>query len=859
MLLPSASLIPGGDPTLLLTSAGMVPFKPYYAGTETPPRTRVVTCQKCFRATDIDEVGDRTHQTMFEMLGNFSFGDYFKSETIAWAWEFCTEVIGFDPENLWVTVHTSDDEAYAIWRDDIKVDEARIVRCGDKDNFWGPAGNEGACGPCSEIYYDHNPAAGVDADPCTDPTGRFVEIWNLVFPQFHQAPDGSRKDLPAKGIDTGLGLERLAAIVQRVSSTYETDILRPILAAVEKITGVRYGQEEKTDFALRVITEHSRSATFLIADGVTPSNEGRGYVLRRVIRRAIRFASHLGVDQAFLADVAEEVIRRMGDPYPELRESRTFILKSLGAEEQRFDEAIALGMPVLEQMIARQDSISGAEAFLLYDTYGFPLDLTQEIAHESGISVDVDGFAEAMEAQRERGRGSARFGTRSESQKNYESLDISPTAFIGYQAVESDSEILTIFCHGLMADQADAGDDVEVIVLETPFYPEGGGQVGDHGTITVLNDHYDAPTVINVTDTQRPSAGLVTHHGTVLTGTVKARDSVRLAVDVARRMDIARNHSATHMLHAALRKTLGSHVKQAGSFVGAERLRFDFTHMNAVSNEELRKIETDINSSVRDDLPIVNNETSYLDATSSGALAFFGERYGDRVRTVQIGDGESQISFEVCGGTHLAATGQIGLFHIVAESSVGSGIRRIEAVTGRWAEKWMFDKVAAFYQISQRLNVTFDDVPQAVEDLIHTAEEGRKANAANQKEQALVEAEQLLSSVRQINNVNVLVARSHATDVEDLRSMCDWIRDKIRSGVVVLGATFAGKPFLLAMVTQDLVELGLDAVGICKDAAGAIQGGGGGRPNLAQAGGKDPGGLDKALELAIQSLESSLL
>ena len=839
LVMPSASLIPAGDPTLLLTSAGMAPFKPYYAGDEAPPNPRLASVQKCFRTTDIDEVGDFTHHTMFEMLGNFSIGDYFKREAISWAWEFTTGVLLLPPERIWVTVHDTDDEARAIWRDEVGVPDERIVTLGDKDNFWGPAGDEGACGPSSELYYDFGEEHGPGTKPGDD-TGRFLEYWNLVFPQFHQAADGTRTDLPAPGIDTGMGLERMTAIMQGVASAYETDLLAPIRRRVERLAGRTYRQDPDDDFAIHVVTEHARSAAFLIADGVVPANEGRGYVLRRVIRRGIRFARKLGIEAGFLPDVAATVIERFGALYPELREHERFVLKTLESEEERFYEAIALGMPVLEECIARGGTIAGADAFRLYDTFGFPLELTQEIAREQGLDVDLEGFERAMEEQRERGRAAARFGGGREEMRAYEALDIRETAFLGYDRVETDTVVAAILKDGEPVQRADAGERVEIVLRETPFYAEGGGQVGDTGVVAASGGS------ARVSDTQKPLGELIIHAAEVVQGSIAVGDAVHASVDGERRLDVARNHTATHLLHAALRDVLGSHVRQAGSLVASDRLRFDFTHVSAVSRDELGEIERRINESVRGDLPLVKDERTYREATADGALAFFGERYGDRVRTVQIGEAQP-VSFEVCGGTHLERTGQIGTFRVVGESSVGTGIRRIEAVTGRGGEEWVGQRLRQLDEAAALLRTAPAELPQRIESLLAQAEEARRTLRAGQREASRQEADTLLEEVRDVGGVRVLAVRGDAPDAQALRELGDRLRDKMGSGVVVLGSVFNGRPGLLAMVTPDLVERGLDAGAIVNEAARVMGGGGGGQPRLAQAGGKDASKLDDAL------------
>jgi alanyl-tRNA synthetase len=847
LIMPSASLIPAGDRTLLLTSAGMVPFKPYYSGDEAPPSPRLTSVQKCFRATDIDVVGDRTHHTMFEMLGNFSIGNYFKREAIGWAWEFCTKVLQLPEDRLWVTVYDTDEEASAIWRDEIGVVPERIVRCGDADNFWGPAGDEGACGPSSEIHYDTDPAQGFNASPCSDDAGRFIEIWNLVFPQFNQGKDGNRTLLPAPSIDTGMGLERITAIMQGVPSAYETDLLRPIVAKVEELSGVMYGAGEHTDFAMRVVVEHARSASFLIADGVVPANEGRGYVLRRVIRRGIRFARKLGLQSPYLAQVAGTVLARMGSTYPELLVNQRFVIRTLDSEEARFDEAIAAGMPLLEGMLAKGAGIDGASAFLLYDTYGFPLELTQEVAREYGIEVDSEGFEQEMEAQRQRGRDAAHFGGDRDETRLYEALGVEPTVFLGYEEMASDTVVLAIIKGGESVDEAFRGDDVEIILRDSPFYPAGGGQVGDTGTMA----GFDGQAAVY--DTRKPVGDIIVHYAKVSAGQISVLDSVRVAVHVDRRLDIMRNHTATHLLHAALRHVLGSHVRQAGSLVAADRLRFDFTHVEAVKQEDLDRIETIVNDSVRGNLLLVKREEPYREATARGALAFFDERYGASVRTIQIGETHS-VSFELCGGTHLDRTGQIGTFRVINENSVGTGVRRIEAVTGRGGEAWVRERLYLLEQISTKLHAPPGDVPHRLDTLLMQVEEARRAIAAAERESSRSVADDLLVKTRNINGVAVLATEVSTPDMDALRELGDHLRDKQGSGIVILGGVFNERPTVLALVTEDLVVRGFSAGDIVKSAAGAMSGGGGGRPQSAQAGGRDASQLAAAILAALDAV-----
>ena len=840
LVMPSASLIPAGDPTLLLTTAGMAPFKPYYAGDEQPPCPRLASAQKCFRATDIDEVGDFTHHTMFEMLGNFSIGDYFKREAVAWAWEFTTGVLRLAPERIWITVHHTDDEARAIWRDEIGVPNERIVTLGDADNFWGPAGDEGACGPCSELHYDLGEEHGPGTKPGDD-TGRYVEIWNLVFPQFHQAPDGSRTNLPAPGIDTGMGLERVAAIMQGVPSAYETDLLAPVRERVERLAGKTYGANADDDVAIRVVAEHARAAVFLIADGVVPANEGRGYVLRRVIRRGVRFARKIGMEPGFLPETARAVIERFGETYRELRERAPFVLKTMESEEERFYEAIALGLPVLEELAATGRTIAGEDAFRLYDTFGFPLELTQEVARERGLEVDVEGFEREMEAQRERGRASARFGAGREAARVYEALGAGETAFTGYDRLETQSVIVGVLKDGEPVERAVAGDLVEIVLRETPFYPEGGGQVGDAGVIA------SSGGTARVTDARKPAGGVIAHSCEVADGALAVGDAVRASVDAERRLDTARNHTATHLLHAVLRDVLGAHVRQAGSLVAPDRLRFDFTHVSGVERGELQEIERRVNEAVRADHALVKSEASYRDATAQGALAFFGDRYGERVRAVRIGEADAPVSFEVCGGTHLERTGQIGVFRVTGESGVGAGVRRIEAVTGRGGEEWIDGRLSRLEEAAALLRAAPADLPQRIEALLAQVEEARKASRTGRRESSRQEADALLAQAVDAGGAKVIAARIDAADAGTLREMGDRLRDRIGSGVVALGSALNDRPALLAIVTDDLVERGLSAGEIVDEAAREMGGRGGGQARLAQAGGKDPSRLGAAL------------
>ena len=856
-IVPSSSLIPGGDPTLLLTSAGMVQFKPYFIGDEVPENPRMASVQKCFRTTDIDQVGDLTHHTFFEMLGNFSIGDYFKREAIAWAWEFTTGVLQLPPERLWITIYLDDEEAHDIWRDEIGVPEGRIIRLGEKDNFWGPAGTEGPCGPCSELHYDHGESHAPGAVPGDDGAdGRFVEIWNLVFVQFYQDSSGERTLLSAPGIDTGMGLERVAAIVQAKPSAYETDLLAPVVRRVEQLSAKPYGTEDNVDHAIRVVAEHARAATFLLADGVVPSNEGRGYVLRRVIRRGIRFGRTLGMgaDTPFMEQTAQAVVERMAAAYPELTERRSYVLQSIAQEERAFgallDGADSYIADTVKEVRASGggDTIPGRAAFNLYDRYGLPLDLTQEIAAEHGLSVDVEGFEREMEAQRERSRAAAGFAAGRETARLFDGAGDS--VFTGYDALTTETVIAALLKDGAPVGAASEGDGVALVLRETPFYPEGGGQVGDTGAIE--GDGFR----ISVGDTHRPTPNAIIHDATVDSGTVRAGDRVTARVDGARRADLMRNHTGTHMLHAVLRRILGSHVRQMGSLVAPDRLRFDFSHTAPVSPEQLSEIQQVMNEAVRADLSCSKGEGGYHEVIAAGALAFFGDRYPERVRTLCIGDSDAPFSYEVCAGTHLKRTGEVGHFRIVSESGLGTGIRRIEAVTGRGADAWVDRQVALLGDVAAKVGVAPADVSRRVDTLLQEADEARRAGAAARRQTSLQQAEELLAGARQVGGVNLVVSQADAASADTLREMGDWLRDKLGSGIVVLGTVLDGRPFLVAMVTKDLVARGHSAGDIVKAAASRMGGGGGGRPDVAQAGGREPGMLPEAFAAAVQAVES---
>ena len=890
--MPSASLIPAGDPTLLFTSAGMVPFKPFFMGEQTPPSRRLTSSQKSFRTTDIDEVGDHKHLTFFEMLGNFSIGDYFKEGAVGFAWELVTQLFGLSPDRLYVTIHLDDDDAFGIWRDQVGVPVERIYRYGDKDNWWGPAGTEGPTGPCSEIHYDGGVEKGchdgrmVEVDVLTaqlreerdgasprEVDGchpncdceRFVELWNLVFMQYYQDPERNRTPLPAPSVDTGMGLERAAVILQGKNNIYETDLFTSIIARVSALTGCEYGVDADTDFAMRVVAEHARAASFLIGDGVVPGNEGRGYVLRRVIRRAIRYGRRLGLTGSFLREVVEEVIPRFQAVYGELSQNRDFILRVVNLEEERFAEAFGRGNEILLDMIAVQSAatngtsekiVSGRDTFVLYDTYGFPPELTAEIAREHGFDVDLDGFEREMERQREQSRSGQHFEGSMEMLTVYENLGAGRTEFTGHtlrlaqgELVEpQESVVAALLVDGASSGHATQGQQAEVVISHTPFYAEGGGQLGDRGYIRGSNG------LFRVEDTQSPVAGLIVQKGVVEEGHIAIGDPVACAVDAVRRLDSSRNHSGTHILHAALRATLGPHVRQAGSLVAPERLRFDFSHVGRLTPDELLAVQSLANEKVRANLMVSAQETSYADAVRQGALAFFGDRYGDVVRVVKMAEDSAEpFSFEVCGGTHVTATGQVGTLLVLGESSIGGGMRRVEALTGRAAESLFVEQSALLEGLSRRLQTPVADLETRLDSYMQETDDLRRRLASMERSLLRSEAEALLQRVALVfgtndrDGVRVVSGRTSANNADGMREMGDFLRDKLSSCVVTLGALAEGSPILVTMVTPDLVERGLNAGNIARDAAKLMGGGGGGRPEMAQAGGRQPEKLDDAL------------
>ena len=888
--MPSASLIPAGDPTLLFTSAGMVPFKPFFMGEQTPPSRRLTSSQKSFRTTDIDEVGDHKHLTFFEMLGNFSIGDYFKEGAVGFAWELVTQLFGLSPDRLYVTIHLDDDEAYGIWHHQVGVPPERIYRYGDKDNWWGPAGTEGPTGPCSEIHYDGGVEKGChagrmvavdaltaqlreerdggtprDVDGCHPNCDceRFVELWNLVFMQYYQDPQRHRTPLPAPSVDTGMGLERAAVILQGKNNIYETDLFTPIIGKACQLTGRQYGADVDTDFALRVVAEHARAAAFLIGDGVVPGNEGRGYVLRRVIRRAIRYGRRLGLTGPFLAEVVDEVIPRFQAVYTALSLNHDFILRVVNLEEDRFAEAFGRGNEILLDIISavnasangsgQPGTISGRDTFVLYDTYGFPPELTSEIAREHGLDVDLDGFEAEMERQREQSRSGQHFEGNMEMLTAYENLGAGRTEFTGHSLTDQESVVAALLVDGASSGHATQGQQAEVVISRTPFYAEGGGQLGDLGYIRGPSG------LFRVEDTQSPVAGLIVQRGVVEEGHIAVGDPVSASVDAARRLDSSRNHSGTHILHAALRTTLGPHVRQAGSLVSPDRLRFDFSHVGRMTRDELLGVQFLANEKVRANLLVSAQETSYADAVRQGALAFFGDRYGDVVRVVRMAeDSADPFSFEVCGGTHVSATGQVGTLLVLGESSIGGGMRRVEALTGRSAEALFIEQSATLDALSSRLQTPVADLEARLDSYMQETDDLRRRLATLERSLLRSEAEALLQRVADVDGVRVVSGRTSAHNADGMREMGDFLRDKLSSCVVTLGALSEGSPILVTMVTPDLVERGLNAGNIARDAAKLMGGGGGGRPEMAQAGGRLPERLDDALA-AVPSLVRTAL
>ncbi len=851
-IISSSSLIPHKDPTLLLTSAGMVQIKPYYLGVETPPNPRMTSCQKCFRTTDIDLVGDSKHFTFFEMLGNFSVGDYFKRETIAWAWEFVTEHLKLPKERLWITIYLDDEEAFGIWRE-IGIPAEKILRFGEEDNFWGPVGDSGPCGPCSEIHYDLGEELGCgrpDCKPNCD-CSRFCEIWNLVFTQYNQDPNGQRTPLPEKHIDTGMGLERTLTAIEGKPTAYDTDLFAPLLDGICRLSGREYGRDRDADRAIRIVADHSRGIAFLIADGVMPSSEGRGYILRRIIRRASLFGRRLGLEGPFLGQMAEVVIGAMSYLYPELEGNRGLIAEVIRVEEERFistlDSGLGLADKVTDGALRRgMNQLSGKEVFKLHDTCGFPPELTAEIARDKGLSVDWEGFEAEMEKQRERARAAARVTVVPDGMEVVVGVGsprvvVGGTRFTGYEELRCRATVKALTVKDVQSETAGKGDEVCIVLDESPFYGEMGGQVGDRGGIEGPNGR------ITVKNTLLTPAGVIIHEGRVSEGSVSVGDGVEAQVDESRRLDIARNHTATHLLQSALRNTLGTRVYQKGSLVEAGRLRFDFSHMGAVTREQFTEIQRQVNELIRQNLKVEARRLPYKQAISEGAIALFEEKYGEDVRVLQIG--EPAISKELCGGTHVGSTGELGLFLLTGESSIGVGLHRIEAVTGRNAEELVESHLAALQSIAGEVEGSLDEAPAKVKTLVSELEAERKRALSLEREVSRKVADELYGQAEQVDGVTVLAARVPTLTMPVLREMGDTLRDRLKSAIVVLAMIHNGKPSFLAMVTPDLTAKGFNAGDIVNQVAKATGGGGGGKAAMAQAGGREVAKIDEALKL----------
>jgi len=959
-IIPSSSLVPHKDPTLLLTSAGMVQIKSYFMGWEAPPGRRLASCQKCFRINDIDSVGDSKHLTFFEMLGNFSVGDYFKKETIFWAWDFVTKYLKLPKERLWITIYLDDDEALAYWRD-VGVPAGKILRFGEEDNFWGPVGDSGPCGPCSEIHFDLGEELGCGKAECKPncDCGRFSEIWNLVFTQYNQDQNGQRTPLPKPNIDTGMGLERTLAAIQGKSSPYETDLFSPLVDRICRLSGKEYGRDENTNRAIRIVAEHSRGISFLIAADVRPDNVGRGYVLRRLLRRASLSGRKLGLNDPFLSEMAEIVISQMGDLYPELVTNRHLIKEVITAEEEKFQRTLPVGMGILEQTLFRmreellsyfpsfqksfEDALTqrrfrdlkrgveaavddfpedcrawwhvlhvggraivqeflepterdlenlkklvsdyrastpdsfdalkrslregferfkgdvesrarrlmGVEVFVLYDTYGFPPELTAEIAREKsisidrekGLSIDWEGFQAEMERQRERARATQKVsvgGTLDlKGELNVNRLP-KQTDFVGYKVASSQSKVLELRVKEKPVETASQGDEVAIVLDKTPFYGEMGGQVGDTGEISSRKGK------VTITNAIRTPSDVIIHQGNLVEGSISVGDEVKAKVDSTRRLDIARNHTATHLLQAALRQIVDRHIEQKGSLVEPERFRFDFSYTAPITEEQLNEIQRQVNEWIRRDLKAKPKRLPYKQAITEGAIALFEEKYGEEVRMLEIG--KPAISKELCGGTHVSSTGEIGIFLITNKSSIGTGLHRIEAVTGRKAESLIESRLAALQSVAKEVEGSLEEVPDKVKALISELEAERKRVLSLERELSRRIAEDLLGQAEQVSGVIVLAAKVPALTMPILREMGDILRDRLKSAIVVLATVYNGKPNFLAMVTPDLIAKGFHAGDIINQVAKVTGGGGGGKAAMAQAGGKDAAKIDEALK-----------
>ena len=856
LAMKSFSLVPHNDNSLLLINAGMAPLKPYFTGQEIPPRRRVCTCQKCIRTGDIENIGKTArHGTFFEMLGNFSFGDYFKTESLHWSWEFLTQVVGLDPDRLYPSIYLDDEEAFKIWNEEIGVPAERIFRFGREDNFWEHGA--GPCGPCSEIYYDRGEKYGCGKPDCTVgcECDRYIEVWNNVFSQFENDGHGNYTELAQKNIDTGMGLERLAVVVQDVDSLFTIDTNKALLDRVCQLAGKEYQKDYETDVSLRIVTDHIKSCTFMISDGIMPSNEGRGYVLRRLLRRAARHGRKLGIEGKFLANLSDTVIALSKDGYPELEEKKVMIFKVLTEEEDKFNKTIDQGLAILSDMEEEMrksgsDTLSGADAFKLYDTYGFPLDLTKEILEERSFQVDEEGFAACMKEQKEKARKARKTTNYMGADVTvYQSIDPAVTTkFVGYDHLVHDSAITVLTTEDEIVEALTDGQRGTILVEETPFYGTMGGQQADTGVIVSENGEF------TVEDTIHLQGGKVGHVGVITKGMFKTGDTVTLKVDEENRALTARNHSATHLLHKALRTVLGDHVEQAGSLVTRDRLRFDFTHFSAMTPEEIRQVEEIVNKEIHAGLSVVTDEMSLEDAKKTGAMALFGEKYGETVRVVRMGD----FSTELCGGTHVANTSSISSFKILSEAGIAAGVRRIEALTSDGLMAHYAETEKELHEAAAAAKTTPGALTAKIEAML---EEIKALHSENEKLKSKLAKEAMgdvMDQVQEVKGVKVLAVRADGVDMNGLRNLGDQLKEKLGEGVIVIASVLDGKVNLMATATDGAQKAGAHAGNLIKAIAGLVGGGGGGRPNMAQAGGKNPAGVDEALAKVAETVESQV-
>lgn len=856
LALPSFSLVPHNDNSLLLINSGMAPLKPYFTGQEIPPRRRVTTCQKCIRTGDIENIGKTArHGTFFEMLGNFSFGDYFKTEAIHWSWEFLTQVVGLDPERLYPSVYLDDDQAFEIWNKEIGVPAEKIFRFGKEDNFWEHGA--GPCGPCSEIYYDRGEKYGCGKPDCTVgcECDRFIEVWNNVFTQFNNDGKGNYTELEQKNIDTGMGLERLAVVVQDVDSLFTVDTNKALLDAVCHLADTKYQTDDKKDISLRIVTDHIKSCTFMISDGIMPSNEGRGYVLRRLLRRAARHGRILGIKGLFLADLSKIVINLSKDGYPELEEKQAMILKVLTEEEEKFNRTIDQGLAILaemeEDMRSKNETVlSGENTFKLYDTYGFPVDLTKEILEEKSFSIDEEGFKECMNQQKQKARAARKTTNYMGADVTvYQSIDPElTTEFVGYDHLIHDSKITVLTTETEITEALTDGQAGTILVEETPFYATMGGQQGDKGLIVSANGQFQ------VEDTIKLQGGKVGHVGKMVKGMLQTGETVTLKVCQTTRQATGKNHSATHLLQKALRIVLGEHVEQAGSYVDADRLRFDFTHFSAMTPEEISQVEHIVNEEIRASLPVETQIMTLDEAKKTGAMALFGEKYGDTVRVVKMGD----FSVELCGGTHVSNTSTISAFKILSESGIAAGVRRIEALTADGLMKHYQEAEKELHQAAAAAKTTPAELKKKVEAMLEEIKALQSENEKLKSKMAKDSLGDVMNQVQEVNGVKVLAAKVDGVDMNGLRNLGDQLKDKLEEGVILLASVQDGKVSLMATATDGAQKQGAHAGNLIKAVAGLVGGGGGGRPNMAQAGGKNPAGVEEALKKAVQVISEQV-